>query len=143
MENKTKELENKIESPKVLKSFGILMGSVFAIVSTVLFFKGAKWWVCGFGSVSLIFFVLAFFAPLRLNTFHRKWMRFAEVIGAFNMKLILGFVYMICFSLVGLIFKIIGKDPMKRKFDPKAESYWVDHDVVNSEGGLERYERQY
>ena len=70
-------------------------------------------------------------------------MRFAEVLGAFNMKLILGFVYMSCFSLLGLIFKIIGKDPMNRKFDPKAESYWVDHEVIGSDDGLKRYERQY
>jgi cytochrome b subunit of formate dehydrogenase len=143
METKSKELTNKIESPKVLKSFGILMGSVFSIVSIVLFLKGSKWWVCGFGSIALIFFGLAFFAPLFLNTFHRKWMRFAEVLGAFNMKLILGFVYMTCFSFLGLIFKIIGKDPMKRRFEPKAESYWIDHEVVDSGYGLERYERQY
>ena len=50
---------------------------------------------------------------------------------------------MICFSLLGLIFRIIGKDPMKRKFDPKADSYWVDHEVAESGDGLERYERQY
>ena len=143
METKSKELADETASPKELKSFGILMGSVFSIVSIVLFFKGAKWWVCGFGSIALIFFGLAFFAPLILNTFHRKWMRFAEVLGAFNMKLILGFVYMTCFSLLGLIFRIIGKDPMKRKFDTQVESYWVDHEVVDSGDGLKRYERQY
>ncbi len=143
METESKELANETASPKELKSFGILMGSVFSIISIVLFLKGSKWWVCGFGSVALLFFIMAFFAPLSLNTFHRKWMRFAEVIGAFNMKLILGFVYIVCFSFVGLLFKLIGKDPMKRKFDSKAESYWVDHEAAEPGDGLERYERQY
>ncbi len=143
METKSKELGNETASPKELKSFGILMGSVFSIISIILFFKGSKWWICGFGSVAILFFALAFFVPLRLNAFHRKWMRFAEVIGAFNMKLILGIVYMVCFSLVGLLFKLVGKDPMKRKFEPKAESYWVDHEVSEPGDGLERYERQY
>ena len=143
MEKRINELEKLTESPKMLRPFGILMGSVFSIISTILFFKGSKWYVYGFGSVSLIFFILAFFAPVLLRTFHRKWMRFAEVIGAFNMKLILGFVYIVFFSLIGLIFKLMGKDPMKRKFDPKSESYWMDHEVNEPNSGSERFERQY
>ena len=130
-----------VESPKTLRSFGILMGSVFSIISIILFVKGAKWWICGFGSIALVFFLLGFIAPLKLNAFHKKWMKFAEVLGTFNMKVILGLVYMVCFSFLGVIFRIIGKDPMNRKFDSKADSYWVAHTV--SPDGQERYEKQY
>jgi hypothetical protein len=142
MESNLKDLDtNNIESRKVLRSFGILMGSVFLIISIILFVKGAKWWICGFGSVALVFFLLGLIDPLKLNAFHKKWMRFAEILGAFNMKVILGVVYMVCFSSLGLVFRIIGKDPMNRKFDDKAASYWVTHSVP--EVGSERYEKQY
>ena len=143
MEAKSRELAYEKVSLKELRSFGILMGSVFSIVSLVLFLKGLDWWCYGFGSVALLLFIFAFWIPLSLNIFYRKWMRFAEVIGVFNMKLILGFVYLICFSFLGFVFRIIGKDPMKRKFDAKTDSYWVEHEVHGSNDGLKRYERQY
>jgi hypothetical protein len=41
---------------------------------------------------------------------------------------------------VGLIFRLLGKDPLTRRFDPRASTYWVKHEEP---GNVERYFRQF
>jgi hypothetical protein len=45
----------------------------------------------------LFFLTLGLFAPTLLERFYQAWMKFAEVIGKFNFKLILG---LLCFFYV-------------------------------------------
>jgi hypothetical protein len=41
---------------------------------------------------------------------------------------------------VGLVFRLIGRDVLSRKFDPKASSYWVPHEQASKP---ERYFQQF
>jgi hypothetical protein len=41
---------------------------------------------------------------------------------------------------VGLVFRLVGRDAMNRRFDPSLPSYWVEHRMPAS---LERYFRQF
>lgn len=40
----------------------------------------------------------------------------------------------------GLVFRLVGYDPLRRKFDPEAVTYWGRRDAPDS---VERYFRQY
>lgn len=51
-------------------------------------------------------------------------MKFAHALGWVNTRIILTVVYLLIFTPVALIFKVIGKDPMERKFE-EVNSYWV------------------
>lgn len=44
------------------------------------------------------------------------------------------------FTPVALIFRLIGRDPLKRSFDRNAKSYWEEH---NPDRGPARYLRQF
>ena len=44
------------------------------------------------------------------------------------------------FTPIGLIFRLIGRDPLQRKFDREAESYWVAHETPRD---AKRYYRQF
>ena len=49
---------------------------------------------------------------------------------AFPIGYVLGFValamvYYLLITPIGLVFRLIGRDPLYRKFDPDAESYWI------------------
>ena len=43
---------------------------------------------------------------------------------------------------MGLIMRILGKDPMDRKLDPKAVSYWMAKEQ-EKDMSVERYEKQF
>ncbi|MFQ5716265.1 MAG: SxtJ family membrane protein [Nitrospinales bacterium] len=126
---------------KTLKSFGLLMGGVFSLIGMGLAYKGIKAVSIFPGAIALGFVATSLTAPSKLAWIHKMWMKFAEALGAFNAKLILGFIYLALFSLVRFVFFMIGKDPMKRKFDTDAKSYWKDHETTGNDP--KRYEKQY
>lgn len=61
-------------------------------------------------------------------------------IGWVISHLILGFVFYVVLTLIGLMMKVFGHDPMERKFDRAAGSYWT---AYSPEGKVERYFRQF
>ena len=129
-------------SVKILRSFGLLMGSVCSFFTLVLFYKGLKIAPFFLGTLALGFLTVGLVAPRKLQGVQEKWMKFAEVIGRFNAKLVIGFIYMVFFSLMHFIFWVIRKDFMKRKFDLSAESYWQKHETY-SDDDSKRYEKQF
>ena len=129
------------DKEKILKHFGFLMGVVFSLVAGILGYKEKFTGAGIFACVAVVFFILGLAAPGILQGVYDRWMRFADVIGRFNTKLILGFIFLSCFSLIRLCFLIFRKDPLKRKFDPALDSYWENHEPMDS--SPERYKHQY
>lgn len=46
-------------------------------------------------------------------------------IGFVVSHVLIAAIYYLVFTPIGLIFKLIGRDAMQRKLDPKAASYWT------------------
>jgi hypothetical protein len=67
-----------------------------------------------------------FASPTGLLPVYKKWMRFAQVIGDFNTKLILGITYFLVFTSIRMLSSIFRKDPLRRKFESEKDSYWLD-----------------
>jgi ABC-type uncharacterized transport system permease subunit len=61
-------------------------------------------------------------------------------IGLVLSYVLMAFVFYVIFTPVGLWFRLIGRDPLHRKFDPNAESYWIPHGAPKS---ADRYFKQY
>ena len=129
------------DKEKALKSYGLLMGGMLALFMGLFLYQGHTVASTLAGALASIFATLALAAPLKLEWVHGKWMKFAEVMGNFNAKLILGFIYLALFSLVRLVFLLTGKDPMKRKFEPGAATYWEDHPKPGDDP--KRFEKPY
>lgn len=55
-------------------------------------------------------------------------MKFAHALGWVNTRIILSLVYFIIFTPMALFFKIIGKDPMDRRFE-SVDSYWIKREM--------------
>jgi hypothetical protein len=61
-------------------------------------------------------------------------------IGFVLSYLIMGFLFYGLITPVGLFFKLTGRDPLNRRFDPDAESYWTP---VAQSASRESYFRQF
>ncbi|MCU0724689.1 MAG: SxtJ family membrane protein [Planctomycetes bacterium] len=61
-------------------------------------------------------------------------------IGLVLSTIILFVLYYFILTPIGLVMRLAGRDPMKRKFDPAAKSYWIPREPVND---VRRYFRQY
>jgi ABC-type uncharacterized transport system permease subunit len=61
-------------------------------------------------------------------------------IGFVMSNVLLAVVFYLVLTPVGLVMRLCGRDPLARKFDPQASTYWVDHVEPKS---VEEYFRQY
>ncbi|HCU23565.1 MAG TPA: hypothetical protein DF383_01000 [Deltaproteobacteria bacterium] len=111
-------------SRKELRHFGLLVGGIFALLFGLLlpFLWGKSyprwpWWV----GAPLFFFALFF--PSALKVPHRIWTLLGEVLNWINTRIILSLLFFLVFTPIGLFLKISGKDPLRRRRDPSADSY--------------------
>ena len=50
----------------------------------------------------------------------------AYPIGFVLSYLIMGFLFFVMITPLGLFFRLVGRDPLERAFDPEATTYWAD-----------------
>ena len=108
--------------------FGLMLGGVLALVFGVLLpwrfdldQSPNLWWIGG--GVLVALWALA--APDSLRGLYMVWMRMAMKISHVVNVLILSVVYFLVIAPMGLIMRAMGRDPMRRRLEPKAESYRV------------------
>ena len=63
--------------------------------------------------------------PASLAPAYHLWMKFAHVLGWINTRLILSIIFFLIFLPFGFIMRLLGNDPMVRRFDVKTNSYRV------------------
>ncbi len=111
---------------KGLREFGLVTGGIIAglfglFFPWVLDVAIPYWpWIVGgtLGAWALI-------APSTLRSCYRAWMRFALILSRITTPLIMGLAYGLVIIPTGVIMRAIGRDPMARRFDDKAESYRI------------------
>src|SRR5919198_1413774 len=97
---------------KQLRSFGLLVGGVFAVISLwpmLVHGENARWWTL---ILALLLIMPALIAPNLLALPHRGWMALSEVLGWINTRIILGAIFFILLTPIGIIRRFLGKDPM-------------------------------
>ncbi len=117
---------------KDLLVFGIGLPVIFAIIGSKT--HHALWWVGG--ALTLLY---ALVPPLR-RPLYVAWMHAVFPIGWTVSRLIMGVLYYGVVTPMGLVMRLLGRDPMNRRFDPAAKSYWIERSPPPP---LERYFRQY
>lgn len=119
-------ISHKEKTQKQLKEFGQVMALAGLVFSSLLIFKRNQLSILLLCLLifSLIFLSLAAFAPQTLRLPERLWMKFAEKLGAIVTYLIMLITFYCIFTPIGLLLKLIGKDLLQRKLDPRQQSYW-------------------
>lgn len=122
-----------------LRSFGLSMTVLFALVAYVMFARRSAWYQIP-GVIAAAALLAAVFSPQALRPFERVVARVARTIGTINSAIIFSLLYALIFVPVGTILRAFGKDLLKEKIDPAASSYWecADHTATK-----ESYEQIY
>ena len=82
------------------------------------------WVLALFLHVAGIFLLLALAAPAFLGPLNRLWTKFGLLLHRIVNPVVLGLMFYIAVVPVALIMRLLGKDPLQRRFDPQADSYW-------------------
>ena len=126
------------ENIEELRKFGILVGGITAVglgmVIPVCIHGDINIWFWGAGGCII---VTALGRPALLQPFHTVWMKAGHVMGWVNTRIILGCFFFCILLPAGLLMRVMGGDPMRRKFEPDAETYRITA-IIPAQNHFER-----
>ena len=110
---------------KQLRSFGLLVGVIFGVIALWPRLVHQRPWRLWAVVVAVLLILPALVAPGILAPVHKVWMRIGHVLGWVNTRIILAISFYLIFLPMGLIMRLLGKDPMNRRFLKGEDSYRV------------------
>ncbi|MFQ5847549.1 MAG: SxtJ family membrane protein [Candidatus Methylomirabilales bacterium] len=113
-------------SAKELRRFGLTVAIPLGLLSLLGVWRGHTILPAGLGGMAVVLAGLALSAPGLLGPVHRVWMRGAHALGEFNTRVLLGLVYYLVITPMGVVMRLLGRDPLDRRLRDRA-SYWVAH----------------
>ena len=105
------------------KSFGILFFIIFLLVALwpLINSEFIRLWALGIAS---IFLVLGITNSKILTPIKKSWIKLGEILGKIIAPIVMGFIYFIIITPIGLLMRLIGKDVLNLKFNNN-DSYWI------------------
>ncbi|MBK7677015.1 MAG: hypothetical protein IPJ27_20930 [Candidatus Accumulibacter sp.] len=109
------------------RSFGLVFAAVFLIIALypLLHAQGIRIWAI---LVSCIFLLLAALVPQVLAPANRLWTKFGRLLHNIVSPIALGILFFLVVTPTALLMRLFGKDPLRLRFDPAADSYWIRRD---------------
>ncbi len=106
------------------RAFGYVFAAVFLIIAAwpLLHSGTPRWWSVG---VAAAFALVAIVKPVLLAGANKLWMKFGLLLAKVVSPIALGILFYLVFMPIGLLMRVSGKDPLRLKFDPAAQSYWI------------------
>jgi hypothetical protein len=106
------------------RSFGLVIGAAFLLVALSPLRHGhtPRWWAL---AISVVFALLALVKPALLSRVNRLWMKLGILLGKIVSPIALGVLFYGVLTPLALVIRLAGKDPLRLKLDPRAQSYWI------------------
>jgi hypothetical protein len=111
---------------KGLRDFGLVTGAILAVIFGLFFpwlldRPTPRWpWV-----IAGVLGIMGLAAPMALRPIYTGWMKFGLFMSRITTPIIMGAVFYMVVSPIGLILKILGKDQLSRRLDKAATTYRV------------------
>jgi hypothetical protein len=119
-----------------LRRFGLMFSAVLAVLFGVLIpllrhgsalglpFVSGHWPAWPWLAAALVA-AWALAHPASLHLLHRPWMRFAHIAQWVNTRIIMLLLFYVIILPIGLLLRLFGKDPMRRRMESAAQSYRI------------------
>lgn len=120
------------------RNFGVVMGTVSAIIGGILYVKGSGRYSAPF-AVSVFMLSSAVLVPKILKPLHKAWMSLSIVIGYVMTRVLLCALFFLLLTPLGLLARLANKEFLKKTFREPCESYWLQKE----ERAGNSYEKQY
>ena len=119
---------NRDPSPRSLLWFGVLLALFGGLVGAVL------WWRFDLHQAARIVWIVAvglavvYYAvpPLR-RPLYLGWIYAFFPLGWVLSHALLGAIYYLVLTPIGLVMRLFGRDSLRRRRDPDAETYWIEY----------------
>ena len=106
------------------RSFGIVFFIVFLVIALYpLSYSGEiRVWSA---IISIIFLVLGLFNSKILTPLNKLWFKFGIFLGKIISPIIMGMIFFLVVTPIGLLMRLLGKDLINLKYNNN-KSYWIE-----------------
>lgn len=121
------------------RAFGFVFAVVFTVIGLWPLAGGddARRWAVGAG---VGFLIAALVAPASLKPLNRLWFRFGMLLHRVVNPLVMGLLFFVTITPMAWGLRLLGKDPLNRKFDRAAETYWIERQPPGPEPKSMKYQ---
>ena len=107
------------------RNFGLVFFVFFLIIGLwpLLGTNEIRYWSIFF---SVIFFLLGITNSKLLNPLNKIWFNFGILLGKMISPLVMGIIFFLVVTPIGVIMRVFGKDILSLKYNKKNKSYWIE-----------------
>lgn len=138
------ELSELATGQRELRRFGFVMAVVLGAIAAFILWK-ADWVMTTasttLGIVAILFGLASVVAPSSLRPVYYAWMTIAIVLGFVMTRVILSVVFYLLLTPIGLLLRILGKDPLTKGPDASQDTYWIVKEYRTRDAS--RFEKYY
>jgi len=112
------------------RSFGLTVGGILVVIALLRWYWIAQlsWLMLGFLVVGVALVAAALLRPNALALPNRLWTKLGLLLFHFVNPVVMLLLFLVTIVPAGLIMRLVGHDPMRRRFEPDAATYWLDRD---------------
>lgn len=118
------------------RRFGLTVGAAFLGLAALLWWRGHLTAAAASGMVGVLLGLAGVAIPGRLGPVWRMWMGLARILSRVVTPVVMGLLYYLLITPVGLLRRTLGRNPLERTGED--ETYWVPRDDESVRGGLNR-----
>ena len=107
------------------RAFGFVFAAVFLVVAVAPLFVGRPMHIWSL-VVSGAFGLTALVVPAVLAPINRLWTKFGLLLHKIVSPVVLGFMFYVVITPMGLVMRLAGKDPLRLRRDRAAPTYWIE-----------------
>ena len=106
------------------RSFGIVFFIVFLLIALYPLLKGNDLRIWSL-LISFIFLALGLINSKILTPLNKLWFKFGLLLGRFISPIIMGIIFFVVVTPIGIIMRLLKKDLLNLNYNKK-ETYWID-----------------
>ena len=106
------------------RSFGIVFSIVFLLIAIYPLINNEELRIWSL-VIAVVFLVLGLINSKVLTPLNRLWFKFGLLLGRIISPIVMGLIFFLVVTPIGLIMRIIGKDLLNLKLN-KDKSYWIE-----------------
>jgi hypothetical protein len=112
------------------RSFGIVFFVVFLLIAVFPLANSEDLRIWSL-IISLIFLILGLLKSKILTPLNKIWFKFGILLGKIVSPLIMGAIFFLVVTPIGIILRLMGKDVLNLKYN-KNKSYWIENSSPRS-----------
>ena len=106
------------------RNFGVVFFIVFLLVAVYPILKGNDIRIWSL-LISFVFLILGLINSKLLTPLNKLWFKFGLLLGKIVTPLIMGFIFFIVVTPIGILMRLLRKDLLNLKYDEK-KTYWIE-----------------